>query len=492
MVLSPMAVFANENTDTDANTDPALVAPMEDTKSPAESKGVTSGWNEDRTQYFDENGDAVTGLFKAARKDGGMSLFYADADGFVKKTEKFITVSTGARFVHRPTEDGYWDPVSSGTYSYVITNHNGEYFVQFKEGFYTVGGKKYYVQNNGTVMPGTGLRTIKSNKYFIQSDSSIRTTAGFITNGGAKYYIRSDGSIPTKACIITVGNYKYYNTTGGAIRTKKGKFKLNNKFYFVKNTNGVLAANAAVKYKGKLYHAKKNSELAVGVHKWKNKKYYYGKPKSGVIKKTAGVVSHNKKYYFVQKGGKIATSKRVRYKGKSYIATKYGYFKTGLFKWKGDLYYASKKGTLKTKKGFVTVNNVRYFVFAGGKVAINDMFTYNGDKYITDSKGQLRKGFINYNGNTYYAYKDGTIETNKGLKTINGKTYFIKKGGKFAKNAFVKDSGRYYYVGRDGVVVKSTFTYNGVQVTPNSSTGEISKEDYTNAKNGNNGENNTP
>ena len=54
----------------------------------------------------------------------------------------------------------------------------------------------------------------------------------------------------------------------------------------------------------------------------------------------------------------------------------------------------------------------------------------------------------------------------------------MKTGGALASNEIVKYNKKYYYVGRDGIIVTASFRFNGVYVTPNSITGEISKDDY--------------
>ena len=568
------AVIPDEEVTPEENVAPKeAVAPEESTSNEAKGSAATeedeqigvkdvAHWDDSRTHYYDAEGNLMTGLFKAPREDGGLSLFYGEpGTGEVKRQEKFIKVSAsdGTRFVHINTEDGSWQPVSdSATYGYAITNHNGEYFVHYQAGLVSVGSSKYYVQSNGTVRLNAGVQAVGSDKYYIQDGGAIRTSNGFVndTNGtryyidgnlgggkikvtggtfnydgktwyaapggavrtskgvfksavanykyyaysdghikmtkgfvkynGKRYYVGTNGGIKLTASIIKVGKNKYYNTSSGAIRTKVGKVKVNGKFYFVKNKKtGAIALNKAVKYKGKLYHAKKSGVLAVGVHKWKDKKYYYGNPKSGAIKQSRGIVSKGSKYYFVQKGGKIAVNTKISYKGKGYIASKKGAFYTGLFNWRGAKYYADKKGTLKTKAGFIKVNGKTYFVFAGGRVAINSMYTYQGKTYIADGNGQPRKGLINYNGSTYYAGNDGVVVTNRGFIPVNGKEYYVQSGGKIAKSTFVRDNGNYFYVGSNGAVVKTSFTYNGVTVKPNSSTGEISKEDYQNAINGN-------
>lgn len=54
----------------------------------------------------------------------------------------------------------------------------------------------------------------------------------------------------------------------------------------------------------------------------------------------------------------------------------------------------------------------------------------------------------------------------------------MKRGGAMAKNEFVTYNNNHYYVGSDGTIVKKTFKYKKISITPNSKTGIISLEDY--------------
>ena len=68
------------------------------------------GWNEDRTIYFDKDGNRTTGLFKATMSDDVGALFYADyGSGIVQTTSGVITVpGDKVRFLRSKDEDDHW------------------------------------------------------------------------------------------------------------------------------------------------------------------------------------------------------------------------------------------------------------------------------------------------------------------------------------------------------------------------------------------------
>ncbi len=122
----------------------------------------------------------------------------------------------------------------------------------------------------------------------------------------------------------------------------------------------------------------------------KKGKYYYYKYSNGKIRKKAGFVTVNGKKYYVKKGGKIRTSKTFKVKKKYYRANKYGVIKTGVYKWKGYLYYSSASGVLRKKEGFITWNGNRYFVKKGGKIVTNAGFAVKNIPYAADKAGVIK------------------------------------------------------------------------------------------------------
>ena len=512
-------------------------------------------WNDDRTIYYDANGNPTKGLFKAPSKnlEDFNELYYANESGYVEKFTRIQKVTSGDLFtvVSEGGGKGFSKNTSlSYPQYYYISGTNGDYFVPTTEQIVDYNGKKYYVQKNGTVkatagvftytdgnkyyVPGnsegaiqttqgwvtdtngtryyipanaggkiatdqnvfdyagkrwyrasggavktnSGLVTKGSNLYYCQSDGSIKTTQGFITVGKKKYLVTSGGAISKIAGVITYKGKKYVAKSDGSIVTKKGFVWAGGNKYYVYKKSGVIRFNKSFKVKGKRYHAKSSGKIAIGLHKWKG--VYYYSTKSGALKTKDGIIDWKGNRYHVNKGGKTTVNKKVKYKKWWYICGKgSGKIKKGLFKWKGDLYFSSlNKGVLKVNAGFITYEGKKYYVRSGGKIYVDASFWANGDKYHAGDDGAIIIGYHRWYGDYYITDNDGAIYTRKGIYTINGRRYFVKTGGALASNEIVKYNKKYYYVGRDGMIVTTSFRFNGVYVTPNSRTGEISKEDY--------------
>lgn len=539
------------------NEDPGLDGGSEEPAVTQMDWNETCSWVDDsHSQAKDSEGNIVTGLFKAKRKhlNQGTSLFYADENGNVIKSECIITITNGRVFKHTNLEGEQWKPVDEpGTATYAITNHKDgsydEYYVYWQEGEVTVNGVKYYVKDDGTVrtnagfqtMPdgskvyvteggpiqtAEGLVTVDGSKYIVKAGGKVNTATGIQTCSGKKYYVKdstgaiqtaqgftpavngskyvvqADGSIKTNVGFITVSGKKYYVAAGGAVRTKAGSFKANNgkyylaegggaivtkkgiqkrsgKYYYVTGTSGVLAVNKVQKVGKKKYHVTANGVISVGPHKWKN--VYYYSTKAGVLQQSKKINKWtNGKYYFTKKGGKLYVNTKFKVKGKTYIANKAGVIQTGFFTWKKGHYYASKKGVLRVKKGVLTVDLYKYYVYSGGKIAINKKVKAGKKTYFaTDDDGHLKKGVFKWkDGKYYYTYKSGAMMAKEAMFTYNGKKYYNKKGGSLAVKSFVKSNDKYYYCGPEAYVLTKPFTYKGKTIRPNSKTGEIDEEIY--------------
>ncbi len=120
----------------------------------------------------------------------------------------------------------------------------------------------------------------------------------------------------------------------------------------------------------------------------KKGKYYYYKGADGKIRKKAGFVTDLGKKYYVRKGGKIKTSSSFKVKKKTYRADKYGAVMTGVYKWKGYLYYSDASGVLRTSEGFVTWEDGRYYVKKGGKIVVDEGFSAKNLPYAADKTGR--------------------------------------------------------------------------------------------------------
>lgn len=453
----------------------------------AEAEGWETGWNADRTQYkYIEDGQGMVkgeiakGLFKAKKNHSEVNaMYYADENGIVRKTSGTVTVS-GDKKRYLMTTGGF-DVVPASDknqYTYFINAANDDNWIAETAGIYTNGNVKYFVQSNGTVRTNPGFQAYGSNTYFIQdSTGSIRTTSGFFKFGGKTYLAASGGAVVMNVGLLSYGGKYYCARSDHSIVTTPGIIKIGSYLYYVNDASGALAKNKTVKAGKKKYHVLANGTVALYAHKWKGK--YYFSDKNGVLKRKAGIAkSSNGKYYYFKKSGKIVTNKKIKYKKKYYIAGKNGAFKTGLFKWKKAMYYASGKGKLRTKAGMVTVGAYSYYTRSGsGKIYVNTQFKSKGKTYLADKKGHLVSGVYQWKGNYYYA--DGTfaMRTTPGLIRIGKKYYINNDGGGLARNTFVDYNNTHYYAGSDAVIVTKKFTYKGVTITP-TSTGAISDDDY--------------
>ena len=359
---------------------------------------------------------------------------YVDATGEVKLDESTF-IFAGATW--------YRD-----AYGYV--NKTPSIFVTYK------GTTKYYTNPDGSLytIANQIITTADGKRYITGNGGAIRTTPGVVDFAGSKYVALADGSICTTPGFVNAGGARYY----------------------VLDSSGALAVNKSFKSGSKTYHALADGTIGVGVHKW-GKSYYYGDA-NGAIRTKKGVVSWAGNKYYVNKGGKISTNKKVKYKGKTYIAGSNGAFFKGIFTWKNNLYYASTKGVLRTKAGAFSYNGKRYYSRKGGKLYRNKFFTAKGKKYLAQNDGSLKAGAFAWKGKQYLTNANCAVITKAGIYTYGSHQYYVKKGGPLAVNEFVTYKGNHYYAGGDGAIVKKKFTYQGITITPDPQTGVISLEEY--------------
>lgn len=448
-----------------------------------EAPAVTPGWNADRTQYTLDDGTLAKGLFKAKMKDDVGALFYADDNGNVVKTPGIITVdATKTRFLRTQDAEGHWGfrevgAVDKNTYSYLI-GENGEGAIVETAKIYTTSAGRYIVQENGTVMATAGFATVDGVTYYVNSKGVISTVKGWVKANGKKYRVGEGGVVRTKEGAFSVGSERYVIPTGsdGAICTKRSAVKAKSWLYFVRNKEGQLGKNLTYKIGSKKYHVTSKGVVKVGKHKWKDGKYYFSTQK-GYLRTTAGLITRDGKRFHVKKGGLVTVNQKFKYKGKNYIAGKDGTIFTGLFTWKGTLYYANERGALNSTAAIITHNGYDYFVAGNGVVTVNKVFSWKGKLYGADEKGHLQDGIFKKGSKYYYADTNHVIRTAEQILQYKGYYYFNKKGGGLARNEWVNYNNKHYYAGDDAAFKTKTFSKSGVTFNP-SSTGEISDEEY--------------
>ena len=117
----------------------------------------------------------------------------------------------------------------------------------------------------------------------------------------------------------------------------------------------------------------------------------------------------------------------------------------------------------------------KYFAKANGAFYHNCFISFGKTTYYMNSDGSVVKDTVfNYKGNNYYSDKDGVVAKNKWVEKGNN-SFYAGPTGAFYHNQFISFGQKYYYLNTSGAVIKTPFTYNGIQLTPDPKTGVISK-----------------
>ena len=116
---------------------------------------------------------------------------------------------------------------------------NGDKIYRFENGqkvtkgnrWLSEGGKKYYLNKNGTY--ATGITSINGKKYYFDSNGQMKTA--WQTINGKKYHFNKQGVMHTG--LVTIGKNKYYFDKNGVLQMGKWQ-EINGKRYYLSATDG--------------------------------------------------------------------------------------------------------------------------------------------------------------------------------------------------------------------------------------------------------------
>ena len=125
----------------------------------------------------------------------------------------------------------------------------------------------------------------------------------------------------------------------------------------------------------------------------------------------------------------------------------------------GDLYYFGEVGDGMMKFGLYYVDGMPYYFGEDGKAPKSRFVTPYYDTYYFDADGKAHTGWLELDGEKYYADARGTIL--KGVQTIDEKTYLFNRndGGKMVRNTMAHDWWGDHYYGDDGVMQTGFITF---------------------------------
>ncbi len=271
-------------------------------------------------------------------------------------------------------------------------------------------------------------------------------------NGILNYTIK-DGVITFDAGRNTVSEERTYRLPDGTKETRT--------FYFAKGYKKY--------YKSKMIPA--GAEFTSDNRGWKTvkgKKYYYDD--DGIRVKGLQTID-GKLYYFDDKRA-LKTSAWFTVDGKTYYAFKDGELKTGWQIVRGRRYYFHEDSSLQPE-GVLELDGAEYHFLKNG---VFDYAVFPGTDAIPDKfsgiarvgedgwfykNGVMQKGWITWNGNTYYFKKSGLMC--RGVTNVGGKYYFFHdQTGIQKKSGWARFSnGDYCYAGSKGVLKTGWQTIKG-------------------------------
>ena len=388
-----------------------------------------------------EGGFYLSDGYYHAREDGSLYTSVWSKDGF---GNWMYYCEDG----HRATNESV--TINGNTYSF---NYNGEMLegrlvgndlfnesgVQVKKaGWNQIGGKWYYLNQDGTVY--TGILTENGYTYYLNPE--MVTGKDFIKIDDIYYKIDSDGhlsklsdgfySVASNKIFYNYMWRDYYYLVDGKLVDDGWKFIDNAWYYFV---DGLVIDNASYRIDEKLYYFDLNGKLKT----------------NGWFTDGSGVWC----YAFLS--GELATGD-CTINGVLYHFGEDGRLKSGTIQQDNAIIRYGDDGsiaeTIKFQEGWNLVDGVYYYLKDGKLLENTTCKLPDGNWYSFDESGKMRNNVKNYDGryysesgaamtgwiydtgNWYYADpEDATLYS--GFQTINGKKYYFfdNKSGNFSNDS---------------------------------------------------------
>ena len=194
-----------------------------------------AGWvknDEGKWNYYDENGEMVTGWLETDE-----ASYYLDENGDLATGWQEIDGETYWFFPGGSMKTG-WKEIDGSWYYF---GEDGK----MQTGWVESNGRKYFLGEDGRML--TGWQKLEGSWYYFNLDSGSMSTR-WKQIDGKWYYLGEDGKMVTGWKQLS-GKW-YYLQSGGAMKT--GWLKLDGYWYWF-DDNGVMAANTTLTIDGKQY-----------------------------------------------------------------------------------------------------------------------------------------------------------------------------------------------------------------------------------------------
>ena len=328
--------------------------------------------------------------------------------------------------------------------------------------------------------PGQTRETVTTDRAASETATANKTSNGETNVTGGQYYSDKNGYWHYKDASgkdltgpQTIDGVKVYFTPGGV--QVKGNFGWDNHYY--DKNSGALVTNKFVKEYGRTYYVDENGNKVIGPKEINGAWNYFDKHGELITNNFAP----DDRYY--DKDGKQVDFGTNRY-----------------FELNGEWYYAGNDGAI--LKGPQTIDGVKVYFYQNG-IQVKGYFvkddTDNTEHYYDKDSGALITNnyviaYDNYTRQNERYYVDNQGSRVRGSKIIDGKQVYFEFNGKqvfdnfgddgyfydqdgnrvdLGTNRYVQIKGNWYYVGKDGAILKYAqtidgahvyFGYNGIQV----------------------------
>ena len=261
---------------------------------------------------------------------------------------------------------------------------------------WTEDGRCRYIYKDGS-LPNVGFIEKNNNKYFTYGDGYIYTNQIITFGPRIMYFMGNDGRMMIGKFQDNYSKWRYTNDDGNLIDSKG--WKTNNQGKHFAHDNGYLYTNQFITFGPKVM-------------------------------------------YFMGNDGRMIVGK----------------FQDNSKKWR----YTNDDGNLINSKGWKINNQGKHFAHDNGYLYTNQFITF-GPKvmYFMGNDGRMTVGKFQDNSNRWrYTNDDGNLIDSKGWKTNNQGKHFAYGNGYLYTNQFITFGPKVmYFVGNDGLVKTSQFTY---------------------------------
>ncbi|MBR0086420.1 MAG: hypothetical protein IJL98_01625 [Lachnospiraceae bacterium] len=369
-------------------------------------------------------------LYQSAWYKEGSAWYYYTEDGRAARDfrtiggKKYYFNNNGVMLVNGAVTD------YSGTPTAYYADESGS-LTKLSEGWNKQGGDYYYVKN-GVIL--TGLQKIGSSWYYFNSEGRMYDDEAFYVSYDYSSRAKKGGALYVNEWYQDGSDWYYY---GGEGRSASGLTKIGSKYYYFSGDGRMMTETSL------------SADDAI---------YYFGS--DGVaVKMAEGWNNYNGSYYYVA-DGKLVRGE-VRKIGSYYYGFDYDgqmYDDTLFINYEQDAsyYYRAKKGGKLYEKEWVQIGQEWYFYGTAGKAA-DGLATVGGKQYLF-SYGRMRTdyGFL-YEGKPYHADGNGVVSavTETGLFRAGeydyaGAALYYVSNGEIVRSSWKNINGRYYYFNESG------------------------------------------